>query len=120
MEGHEQRGGSAAEAEQERADIYDEGGVVRASFLAHVGAAIADRDTLALKRDVGGLHETELGHLLEALLPEQRRALAGRRRRGLRTGLAGGDRNAKGCEKSKANNRRSHGRAAFRVLFVRE
>ncbi len=75
MEGHEQRGGSAAEAEQERADIYDEGGVVRASFLAHVGAAIADRDTLALKRDVGGLHETELGHLLEALLPEQRRAL---------------------------------------------
>ncbi len=75
MEGHEQRGGSAAEAEQERADIYDEGGVVRASFLAHVGAAIADRDTLALKRDVDGLHETELGHLLEALLPEQRRAL---------------------------------------------
>ncbi len=75
MEGHEQRGGSAAEAEQERADIYDEGGVVRASFLAHVGAAIADRDTLALKRDVGGLHESELGHLLEALLPEQRRAL---------------------------------------------
>ncbi len=75
MEGHEQRGGSAAEAEQERADIYDEDGVVRASFLAHVGAAIADRDTLALKRDVGGLHETELGHLLEALLPEQRRAL---------------------------------------------
>lgn len=57
------------------ADIYDEDGVVRSSFLAHVGAAVADRDILTLKRDVGGLHQSELGHLLEALLPEQRRAL---------------------------------------------
>ncbi|HMM64007.1 MAG TPA: magnesium transporter [Mesorhizobium sp.] len=55
--------------------MYDEDGVIRASFLSHVGAAIADRDTLALKRDVGDLHQSELGHLLEALLPEQRRAL---------------------------------------------
>ncbi|WP_315923627.1 magnesium transporter [Mesorhizobium sp. SP-1A] len=73
MEGHEQTGGP--DAERRHADIYDEEGVIRASFLAQVGAAIADRDILALKRDVGGLHQSELGHLLEALLPEQRRAL---------------------------------------------
>jgi magnesium transporter len=57
------------------ADIYDADGVVRASFLAQVGAAIADRDILALKREIGGLHQSELGDLLEVLLPEQRRAL---------------------------------------------
>ncbi len=74
MEGHEQQA-HGAEADKDHADIYDEDGVIRASFLSHVGAAIADRDTLALKRDVGDLHQSELGHLLEALLPEQRRAL---------------------------------------------
>ena len=57
------------------ADIYDEDGVIRASFLAHIGAAIADRDTLTLKHDVGALHQSEVGDLLEALMPEQRRAL---------------------------------------------
>ncbi|RIK88464.1 MAG: magnesium transporter [Hyphomicrobiales bacterium] len=55
--------------------MYDEHGVVRPSFLAHIGAAIADRDTLTLRRDVGALHESEVGDLLEALLPEQRHAL---------------------------------------------
>ncbi|CAM5417940.1 magnesium transporter [Aquamicrobium terrae] len=74
MEGHDQHAGGA-EAEKGRADIYDGDGVVRASFLSQVGAAIADRDTLALKRDVGDLHQSELGHLLEAMLPDQRRAL---------------------------------------------
>ena len=59
----------------DHADIYGEDGVIRASFLAHIGAAIADRDTLTLKKEVGGLHQSELGDLLEALLPEQRRAL---------------------------------------------
>lgn len=58
-----------------RSDIYGEDGAIRASFLAHVGAAIADRDTLILKRDVGSLHQSEIGDLLEALLPDQRRAL---------------------------------------------
>jgi len=57
------------------ADIYNEDGVVRSSFLSQIGAAIADRDVLALKADVGKLHQSELGDLLEALLPEQRRAL---------------------------------------------
>lgn len=56
-------------------DLYDEDGVVRASFLSQIGAEIADRDVLALKADVGKLHQSELGDLLEALLPEQRRAL---------------------------------------------
>jgi magnesium transporter len=57
------------------ADIYGEDGVIRPSFLAHIGAAIADRDTLTLRRDVGDLHQSELGDLLEALLPEQRKTL---------------------------------------------
>lgn len=57
------------------AEIYGEDGVIRAPFVAHIGAAIADRDILALKREVGDLHQSELGDLLEALLPEQRRAL---------------------------------------------
>lgn len=57
------------------AGIYDEDGVVRAAFLTHIGAAIADRDIIALKRDVGALHQSEVGDLLEALIPEQRRAL---------------------------------------------
>ncbi|WP_378950282.1 magnesium transporter [Mesorhizobium sp. ANAO-SY3R2] len=57
------------------AEIYGDDGVILASFLAHIGAAIADRDTLTLKRDVSGLHQSELGDLLVALLPEQRLAL---------------------------------------------
>lgn len=65
--------GVAADA---AASIYDEAtGAVRPSFLAHIGAAIADRDTLTLRKDVGALHESEVGDLLEALLPEQRHAL---------------------------------------------
>ncbi|MBX3569483.1 MAG: magnesium transporter [Rhizobiaceae bacterium] len=55
--------------------IYGEDGVIRPAFVAHVGAAIADRDTLVLRKEVGDLHQSELGHLLEALLPEQRHAL---------------------------------------------
>ncbi len=68
---------NAAPTHSEHADIYGEDGVVRSSFLAHVGAAIADRDTVTLKRDVGALHQSELGDLLEALMPEQRLALVG-------------------------------------------
>ncbi|GAA4116086.1 magnesium transporter [Aminobacter aganoensis] len=62
-------------ADSVRAEIYGEDGAILASYLAHIGAAIADRDTLSLKRDVSGLHQSELGDLLEALLPEQRLAL---------------------------------------------
>lgn len=57
--------------------IYSEDGAIRTAFLAAIGAAIADRDTLALKHIVADLHETELGDVLDALQPEQRRALVG-------------------------------------------
>jgi magnesium transporter len=56
-------------------DIYDEDGAVQASFLAHLGAVVADRDTVTLKEDIGRLHPSELGDVLESLLPEQRRQL---------------------------------------------
>ncbi|WP_420845857.1 magnesium transporter [Nitratireductor alexandrii] len=55
--------------------LYSDDGFIRPSFLTHIGAAIADRDVLTLKRDVAGLHQSELGDLIEALLPDQRRAL---------------------------------------------
>lgn len=74
QDGNEQAAEDAA-ANAGYSDIYDDDGVVRASFLAHIGAAIADRDTLTLKKDVATLHESELGDLLEALQPEQRRLL---------------------------------------------
>ena len=75
MEGQDEQLDAAPASEGIHADIYDDDGVIRSSFLAQIGAAIADRDTLSLKRDVGDLHQSELGDLLEALVPEQRRAL---------------------------------------------
>lgn len=63
------------EAKAEHADIYTEDGAVRGDFLAMVGAAIADRDVIWLRRHVGNLHISELGDVLEAILPEQRTAL---------------------------------------------
>ncbi|TGQ17155.1 MULTISPECIES: magnesium transporter [unclassified Mesorhizobium] len=66
-----------AHADEHHADIYGEDGAVRAAFLAQIGAAIADRDTITLKREVDDLHQSELGDVLEALHPEQRRALVG-------------------------------------------
>ncbi|MBD9372495.1 magnesium transporter [Rhizobium sp. ARZ01] len=59
----------------EGGDIYAPDGSVRSDFLMHVGAAIADRDLLFLRRHVANLHESEMGDLLEAIQPEQRRAL---------------------------------------------
>ncbi|CCV07613.1 Magnesium transporter [Mesorhizobium metallidurans STM 2683] len=73
MEGQDEQDTRAAE--DGHADIYGEDGAVLSSFLAQIGAAIADRDTLTLKREVNDLHQSELGDLLEALHPEQRRAL---------------------------------------------
>ena len=61
--------------DEQDADIYGEDGAVRTSYLARVGAAIADRDVLYLRSHVGKLHQSELGHILEALQPDQRRAL---------------------------------------------
>ncbi|WOS64089.1 magnesium transporter [Sinorhizobium fredii] len=59
----------------EDSDIYADDGSVRSDFLMHVGAAIADRDTIYLRKHVAGLHASELGDLLEAIQPEQRLAL---------------------------------------------
>lgn len=56
-------------------DIYAEDGSIRQDFLALVGAAIGDRDILFLRQRVAKLHESELGDLLESLLPDQRMAL---------------------------------------------
>ncbi len=75
MEGQEEATPGAAGPEPAETGIYDAEGVVRSDFLAQIGAAIADRDTLRLRQDVGDLHQSELGDLLEALIPEQRRAL---------------------------------------------
>lgn len=75
MQSGNEQAAEDAPAHAEHSDIYDDDGVVRASFLAHIGAAIADRDTLTLKGDVASLHESELGDLLEALQPDQRRSL---------------------------------------------
>ncbi|MBZ9765068.1 magnesium transporter [Mesorhizobium sp. CA8] len=75
MESQDRQTTGAAPAEERHADIYGEDGAVRASFLAQIGAAIADRDTITLKREVDDLHQSELGDVLEALHPEQRRAL---------------------------------------------
>jgi len=57
------------------ADIYNEDGAIRQDVVPRVAAAIADRDAAALKQDVGRLHQSEVGDLLESLGPEQRRAL---------------------------------------------
>ena len=70
-----ENGPAEGEDSVDGADIYDDDGYVRASYLAHIGAAIADRDTVTLKRDAGELHESELADLIEALIPDQRRAL---------------------------------------------
>ncbi|MGX5802515.1 magnesium transporter [Bradyrhizobium sp. Arg314] len=75
MEGQDRQTAGAAPAEEQHADIYGEDGAVLAAFLARIGAAIADRDTITLKREVDDLHQSELGDVLEALHPEQRRAL---------------------------------------------
>ncbi|MCM2453879.1 magnesium transporter [Rhizobium sp. CG4] len=56
-------------------DIYSDDGSIRSDFLTMVGAAIADRDLLFLRKNVARLHESELGDLLESILPEQRHAL---------------------------------------------
>lgn len=56
-------------------DIYGEDGSIRQEFLTAIGAAIADRDVLFLRDAVGGLHESELGDLLESINAAQRQAL---------------------------------------------
>lgn len=56
-------------------DIYGEDGAILPSFIAGVAAAIEAGDQGALRRSAGELHQSELGDLIEALAPEQRREL---------------------------------------------
>jgi magnesium transporter len=56
-------------------DIYNEDGNVRAEFITELSRAIEAGDSAFLQRNVVVLHESELGHLLEALRPELRLAL---------------------------------------------
>lgn len=74
MEDNADKAPDSGQNEPVHPNIYDAEGVVRASFLAQIGAAIADRDTLALRREAAELHQSEVGDLLEALQPEQRLA----------------------------------------------
>ncbi|MCQ8782472.1 magnesium transporter [Mangrovibrevibacter kandeliae] len=55
--------------------VYDDDGNIDSDFLTRVAAAIADRDTLFLRPEVGRLHESELADLLVRLTPEARQAL---------------------------------------------
>ncbi|MCU0832079.1 MAG: magnesium transporter [Rhizobiaceae bacterium] len=55
--------------------IYADNGAIRQDVLLSTASAIAERDTVTLKRDVAALHESELGDLLAALKPDQRAAL---------------------------------------------
>lgn len=75
MEDHQNRPHETQSQIDAHLDIYNEDGALRGEFLAHLGAAIADRDILTLKAEVGDLHQSEVGDVLEAMLPEQRRAL---------------------------------------------
>ncbi len=62
--------------EQERpAEIYDHDGVISGDFVKRIDDALAAGDREALKENVSSLHESEVGDLIEALAPEQRRAL---------------------------------------------
>ena len=75
MEEPQDRSPEQEQHEAPRADIYNEDGAIRQDFLARIGAAIAERNTAALKQDVGPLHQSEVGDLLESLSPDQRREL---------------------------------------------
>jgi magnesium transporter len=66
---------AAASEAAGHSDIYGEDGSVRHDFLASLGAAIADRDTLWLREHVVKLHESELGDVLESINTPQRQAL---------------------------------------------
>lgn len=55
--------------------IYDDSGVLRPEFLNRVTTAISEGDTETLKQNVGELHQSEVGDLLETLSPDQRLAL---------------------------------------------
>lgn len=55
--------------------IYDDDGVVLGRFVDEIVAALQANDPEAIREKIVGLHESELGDLIEALAPEQRQPL---------------------------------------------
>ncbi|MEF2073265.1 magnesium transporter [Consotaella aegiceratis] len=55
--------------------LYDEDGAISSAWLQGIVEAIERRDTGYLRDHVGGLHESELGDLLEHLSADDRQAL---------------------------------------------
>ncbi len=53
-------------------DIYNEDGVISGQFLEAVENAVLENNALFLDENVASLHPSELGHLIDALEPEQR------------------------------------------------
>lgn len=61
--------------DQQDADIYDDEGRIRSDFRKSVANTLDDDDVEALNQYVEGLHESELGDLIESLKPERRQKL---------------------------------------------
>ena len=57
------------------ADLYEENGALKTSYLNEIVSAIENDRAEFLISEIGQLHESELGDLLEALDPEQRQRL---------------------------------------------
>jgi magnesium transporter len=66
---------TSPERDAERTDIYGEDGAILPSFIARIAEAIERGDDALLRQDVGELHQSEAGDLLEALAPDQRHEL---------------------------------------------
>ncbi|MBO6917542.1 MAG: magnesium transporter [Rhizobiaceae bacterium] len=62
-------------SDQKDADIYDDEGRIRSDFRKSVADTLDDDDVEALNQYVEGLHESELGDLIESLKPERRQKL---------------------------------------------
>ncbi|MEP3196619.1 MAG: magnesium transporter [Lentilitoribacter sp.] len=62
-------------ADRIEADIYDDEGRIRSDFRKSVASSLDNSDVDALNQFVDGLHESELGDLIESLKPERRQKL---------------------------------------------
>ncbi len=62
-------------SDQPDAEIYDDEGRIRSDFRKSVADTLDDDDVEALNQYVEGLHESELGDLIESLKPERRQKL---------------------------------------------
>ena len=63
------------DADRIEADIYDDEGRIRSDFRKSVASTLDNNDVEALNQFVDGLHESELGDLIESLKPERRKKL---------------------------------------------